>query len=219
MSAFTLYNPTTHTTSSLASALLSAAPGVTINTGSITLKYGTGSDFSSGGTTTDTTSIAFYDGTISSLGIGPGLLLTSGDGDPPVSNTQSSYGVTLTPSETDTDLNTTVHGAFPSAGDVEDATVLEFDFTISDASLSSVKFDLVFGSDEYPEFKDSSFVDIAGVYINGVNYALFNNRADQPLSILSSNLSAGNFRDNASSAIPLEYDGISNLLTVIAPVT
>lgn len=215
MSAFTLYNPPAHTTSSLASALLSAASGVTISAGSITLKYGTSSDFSSDGATP---SIAFYDGTIPSLGIGSGLFLTSGDADPPVTNTAGSYGASLTPSETDSDLNTTVHGAFPSAGDVKDATVLEFSFTVSDPALTSVKFNLVFGSDEYPEFKDSNFVDIAGVYINGVNYALFNNRADQPLSILSANLAAGNFRDNAGGAIPLEYDGISNLLTVIAPV-
>lgn len=218
MSAFTLYNPPTHTTSSLASALLSAASGVTISAGSITLKYGTSSDFSSGYTTTSTSSIAFYDGTIPGLGIGSGLFLTSGDGDPPVTNTDGSYGVSLTPSETDSDLNATVHGAFSSAGDVEDATVLEFSFTVSDPALTSVKFNLVFGSDEYPEFSDSSFVDIAGVYINGINYALFNNRTDQPLSILSSNLAAGNFRDNAGGTVPLEYDGISNLLTVIAPV-
>lgn len=218
MSAFTLYNPSTHNPSTLVSALLSSAPGITIDASTINLAYGTGFVFDSSDTETSTTSLSFYDGTIVGLGIGTGLLLTSGDGDPPLSNTESSYSVALDPSNTDSDLNTTVHNAFSGAGDVEDATVLEFDFTVSDASLASVKFDLIFGSDEYPEFKDSSFVDIAGVYINGVNYALFNNRTDQPLSILGTNLSAGNFRNNDGSAVALEYDGISNLLTVIAPV-
>lgn len=219
MAAFTLYNPATHTTSGLASALLSATPGITINASSIILGYGTGTSFSSDGSTSaDTTSIAFYNGTISGLGIGSGLFLTSGDGNPPASNTESGYSVSITPSGTDASLNTTVHNAFPSAGDVQDTTALEFSFTVSDTSLSSIKFSLIFGSDEYPEFKDSSFVDIAGVYINGVNYALFNNQTNQPLSILNTNLSAGNFRDNVDGIIPLEYDGISNLLTVIAPV-
>ncbi len=157
-------------------------------------------------------------GRLPNLGIGAGLLLTSGDGNPPASNTQPSYGVSLAPSETDSDLNTSVHAAFPEAGDVEDATVLTFDFTVSNASLSSIKFDLIFGSDEYPEFKDSDFVDIAGVYINGVNYALFNNQANQPLSVLGTNFATGNFRDNENSTIPVEYDGLSNLLTVIAPI-
>lgn len=218
MATFTLYNPASHTLSSVASAVLSAASGITIDAGSISLKYGTGTAFLDTGSQ-DTTSVAFYDGTITNLGVGAGLFLTSGDGNPPSSNTQSSYGVSLTPSETDDDLHTTIHNAFPSAGDEQDATVLEFSFTVSDPALTSIKFNLVFGSDEYPEFSDSSFVDIAGVYVNGVNYGLFNNRADQPLSILDTNLAAGNFRDNAGGAIPLEYDGISNVLTVIAPVT
>lgn len=217
MPAFTLYNPATDTTSGLVAALLSPTPGISIDTDSIDLTYGTSDSFTSDGIS-NTASVAFYDGTIPGLGMSSGLLLTSGDGNPPASNTQSSYGLELTPSETDADLNASVHAAFPTAGDVEDATVLAFDFTVNDANLVSIKFDLVFGSDEYPEFKDSSFVDIAGVYINGVNYALFNNQADQPLSVLGTNFSAGNFKDNESGAISLEYDGISNLLTVIAPV-
>ncbi len=218
MSTFTLYNPAIHTLPSLTSALLSSGSGISVTAGSISVKYGTGIAFTDTGSR-DTTSIAFYDGSIPSLGIGAGVFLTSGDGNPPSSNTQTSYGVSLTPSETDADLNSTVHGAFPSAGDVQDATVLEFGFTVSDPALTSVKFSLIYASDEYPEFSDSSFVDIAGVYVNGVNYALFNNRADQPLSILDTNLAAGNYRNNAGGSIPLEYDGISNILTVIAPVT
>lgn len=117
------------------------------------------------------------------------------------------------------DLNATVQSAFTGAGEVQDTTLLEFQFTVNDPSLISVKFDLVFGSDEFPEFSDSSFVDIAGVYVNDVNYALFNNEISQPLSILDTNLAAGNFRDNAATIIPLEYDGISNLLSIVAPVT
>ena len=75
MSAFILYNPATHPASSLVSALLSTAPGISIDTGSIDLAYGTGDTFSSDGIS-NTTSVAFYDGTISGLGIGSGLLLT-----------------------------------------------------------------------------------------------------------------------------------------------
>ena len=166
MAAFTLYNPAAHTFSSLTSALLSGGSGISVTAGSISVKYGTGTAYTDTGSR-DTTSIAFYDGSIPSLGIGAGLFLTSGDGNPPTLNTQSSYGVSLTPSETDTDLNTTVHGAFPSAGEIKDTTALEFSFTVSDPALTSIKFSLIYASDEYPEFSDSSFVDIAGVYVNG----------------------------------------------------
>ncbi|HIJ90339.1 MAG: choice-of-anchor L domain-containing protein [Desulfobulbaceae bacterium] len=219
MSVFTLYNPATHSLSSLTGALLSASSGITVDAASISLKYGSGTAYDDYYTPRTTSSISFYDGSISSLGVGAGLLLTSGDGDLPQSNSQSGYGVSLDPSETDTDLSATVHSAFSSAGEVQDATVLQFQFTVSSSTTQSVQFDLVFGSDEYQEYSNSSYVDIAGVYINGVNYALFNNSASQPLSILEGNLLSGNFRDNASGTLPLEYDGISNKLTIVAPTT
>lgn len=152
MPTFTLYDPEIHTQSSLTSALLSPSPEIAINTSTIDLKYGTGAAFVDDHIAYNTTSIAFYDGSISGLGIGAGLLLTSGDGRPPEANTGSGHSIELFPSETDEDLNATVHTAFPSAGDVQDATVLEFDFTVSDPILTSVKIDIIFGSDEYPEF-------------------------------------------------------------------
>lgn len=228
MSAFTLYDSSTQQLSVLTTALLPAASGVTIDTASISLKHGTGTKFDLGDFNplepgdfsfeTETASVSFYDGSIASLGIGPGLLLTSGDADPPITNTQEGYGIELTPSETDVDLNASVQVAFSGAGEVQDATVLEFQFSVSDPKLQNIKFDLIFGSDEFPEFSDSSFVDIAGVYVNGVNYALFNNQSNQPLSILDTNLAAGSFRDNENTIIPLEYDGISNLLNIVAPI-
>jgi hypothetical protein len=224
MSAFTLHDPSTQTPAALTSALLTAASGIAIDPASINLKFGTATEFGDFDpvtfdfTTTETASISFYDGSIATLGIGAGILLTSGDGDPPITNTESGYGLALTPSETDTDLNTSVQAAFTGAGEVQDATVLEFQFSVSDASLRNIRFDLIFGSDEFPEFSDSSFVDIAGVYVNGVNYALFNNKSNQPLSILDTNLEAGSFRNNEDTIIPLEYDGISNLLNIIAPI-
>lgn len=209
MSVFSIYDPAVHTTSSLVNALLATSSGLVVNTSSFLLKSGSDGD---------TPSLSFYDGTLSALGIGAGLLLTSGNGAPPLTNTASSYTVGLYPSETDTDLSVVVHNAFPSAGDVQDATVLQFQFTVSDPTLHNIQFDLLFGSDEYPEYSDSTFVDVAGVYVNGVNYALFNNNTANPLSILDPNLASGNFRDNTGGTLPIEYDGISNKLTIVAPV-
>jgi hypothetical protein len=228
MAAFTTYSSATHALSTLTSALLSTASGIQVDAASIVLRYGSGISYSS---STTASSLSFYDGSLTDLGIGAGLLLTSGTGDPATSNTSGSYTTDLDPSETDTDLSATVHTAFPSAGAVEDATVLQFQFTVSDPTLQSVQFDLVFGSDEYPEWSDSSYVDVAGVYVNGVNYALFNNSANQPLSILDTNLAAGSFRNNTTittengialatpTVLPIEYDGVSNKLTIVAPVT
>jgi len=212
---FTLYDPATHSLTQLVNAVLGSSSGIAVVPGSITLKYGTELDADSPGSTT---SLSFYDGSVTALGIGAGLLLTSGDGSPPESNTSGGYSVALDPSQTDASLTQAVQTAFTFAGEVQDATVLEFQFTVSDPSLIGVRFDLVFGSDEYPEYVDSSYVDIAGVFVNGVNYALFNGLSNQPLSVIGPNLEMGGFENNGDGALPIEYDGILRLVSVVAPV-
>ena len=160
---------------------------------------------------------SFYDGSLTPLGIGSGILLTSGDGTPPLTNTSGSYGVSLG-GVGDADLDGVATAAFPGAGATEDANLLEFSFDITDPNVKSVTFDIVFGSDEFPEFSNSDFVDVAGVFVNGQNYAYFNNDVTQPLSIIDNNLQLGNFTDNTTGILPIEYDGVSDVLKILAPV-
>ena len=62
-------------------------------------------------------------------------------------------------------------------------------------------------------------MDIAAVYVNGVNYALFNSDPGQPLSITGPSINTpGNFFDNGGNTYDTEYDGFSVLLNVIAPL-
>lgn len=148
------------------------------------------------------------------LALGAGLLLTSGDGTPPLTNTATNYtqqnGVGA-----DVELQELALQAFPGAGTAQDGSTLFFKFSVAQAGI--IKFQILFGSDEYPEFSDTSFVDIAGVFVNGTNFAYFNGDISQPLSVIDENL-AGNFNDNGAGAYGIEYDGISNVLTVAAPV-
>lgn len=213
MANFTPYDSALHTPSQLVQALLATASGITIDGASIQLTYGK-TLFRSNG---NVNSLAFYDGALKALGIGAGVFLTSGDGAPALTNTSTSYGELLSPSRTDADLEQAVKSVFPKAGQVRDATVVEFQFQVG-AGATAIQLDLVFGSDEYPEFSDTSFVDIAAVFVNGVNYAYFNGNPQQPLSILKQNLAAGNFQNNASGQLPIEYDGVSKKLTIVAPV-
>lgn len=146
---------------------------------------------------------------------GPGILLTSGDGTPPLSNTLSGY-TQNNGQPGDAELTTIVQNAFPTAGATQDATVLSFKVNAA-AGIKSVVFDVVFGSDEYSEYSDSQFVDIAAILVNGSNAAFFGGDTKKPLSILDKNL--GYFQNNeGNGAIAFEYDGISNKLTVIAKV-
>lgn len=214
---FVAYDPTVHSSNALVSAIFAGSGGVTLVPGSAVVSYGTDQD--------GATSLSFYDGSIASLNIGAGLLLTSGDASPPASNDEAGYSVILEgDADADAQLQATVHAAFEGAGEVRDVTTLQFQIQVTDPAATGLRFDVVFGSDEYPEFQESLFVDVAGVYVNGVNYALFNGSAAQPLSVVKANIDAGNFRDNdpwdggASQSLPIEYDGVTISLQVTAPL-
>ncbi|MBJ7899010.1 MAG: hypothetical protein GC158_03575 [Cyanobacteria bacterium RI_101] len=171
----------------LTDALLSANSGITVNASSISLNSSAPS------------AVNFYNGSLGALGIGSGLLLTSGT-TPGTTNTSTGFGsdnsVASGYYNGDADINAVVNTVFQTLS--YDATSLAFDFTVSDPSATSISFDLVFGSDEYPEWVDA-FVDSAIVMVNGVNYALFNHDPNHPLSVITPNLTAGYFRDNSGS--------------------
>ncbi|MBP8271166.1 MAG: cadherin-like domain-containing protein, partial [Sphaerotilus sp.] len=185
---------------SLTSALLGPNPGIVIDAGSIQLSAADGA-------------VNFYDGSLSPLGIGAGLLLTSGT-TPGTSNTVGYFGADNSLNG-DPLLDAVVNTVFQTQS--FDATMLSFSFNVTDPAATSISFDLLFGSDEYPEWVDQ-FVDVAVVMVNGVNVALFNHDATHPLSVVSPNLAAGYFIDNGDGHLPIEYDGISSLLKIVAPV-
>lgn len=152
----------------------------------------------------------------------PGILLTSGTAAPPLKNTSSNYSVyNNTPG--DAMFDAIAQAAFPGAGNTRDASILEFSFKVTNPTIKSVSFDIIFGSDEYPEWVDSTFVDIASISVNGVNYALFDGDPLKPLSIVGNNISSGSLFSNTSDSdetppYNIEYDGISPRITISVPV-
>ncbi|TAN65822.1 MAG: hypothetical protein EPN17_15595, partial [Methylobacter sp.] len=183
----------------LTTALLAPNSGISVS--NVTLKASGAS------------AVNFYDGSLLPLGIGAGLLLTSGT-TPGTSNTMDWFGQSNN-GVGDADINAVVNTVFQTQS--YDATTLSFDFTVSDVNATSITFDLVMGSDEYPEWVNS-FVDSAVVIVNGVNYALFNHNPNNPLSVVSQNLAAGYFQNNANNILPIEYDGVSQVLKIVAPI-
>ncbi len=182
-------------------ALFSGTPGITIDQSSFHVVSGANS-------------VMHYDGNLP-LGIGSGLLITSG-GMPATTNTAGWFSVD-NGMPGDADLNAIVQTVFPTTG--YDATTISFDFWVDDPTVHGISFNAVFGSDEYPEWVDTIFVDIGAVIVNGVNTALFDPlNAHTPLSIIGSNLSANYFINNTDGHLPIEYDGITNTLNISAPV-
>ncbi|OQY04970.1 MAG: PEP-CTERM sorting domain-containing protein [Desulfobacteraceae bacterium 4572_123] len=159
-------------------------------------------------TGTDSASGYFSDGINSGLGIESGIVLTSGsasnlDGTSNTSNSISSNNHL----GGDSNLNTLIPGY-----STYDATVLSFDFV---SQGDAAYFNYSFGSEEYPEWVNSSFNDAFGFFIDGENYAMIPG-TDTPVSINTVNADANSqyYVDNmASSGDTIEYDGFTSVLT------
>lgn len=185
---------------SLVDAIVTPTPGLVIDPASIVVVSAPGS-------------IAYYNGGLTALGVGPGLLITSGT-TPGFSNSVGWFGQDNGMTG-DADLDAVINPVFQTMS--YDATSISFNFEVTDPSITGISFSIVFGTDEYPEWVDQ-FVDIAAIVVNGVNVAFFGNDPNAPLSVISQNLAAGYFIDNADGHLPIEYDGVSHVLTVFAPV-
>jgi len=105
-----------------------------------------------------------FNGNPSDIGIDSGIVLTSGDVaaiDNPVTYFASGSYTGGIAGDDDLDSVLAQNG---SSSTTEDACVLEFDFV---PSGDTIKFDYVFGSEEYPEYACSPFNDVFAFFING----------------------------------------------------
>ncbi|NQU09588.1 hypothetical protein HQ590_02260 [bacterium] len=157
--------------------------------------------------------------------IGTGILLTSGGAKLVLPPNDSSGAGQSNELDGDPDLDGLIPGY-----ETFDACILEFDFV---PVGGTVQFNYVFASEEYNEFVDSSFNDVFGFFINGVNYALIPGTV-VPVSINNVNngyIESGQtatgacqncafYVDNAGPAAvrDTQMDGLTTVLTLTAPV-
>lgn len=181
------------------------------------------------GGTASTGSFNFKDPSV--IGFSQGILLSSGSAADVVGPnladwTSTDFGL---PGDPDLDALST----YPT----HDAAVLEFDFV---PTANQVTFQYAFASDEYPEWVNTVFNDVFAFLVNGTNYATVRQVAGDPSSpfvpVAVNNINNGNalypdfvparpdlFRMNyfdpaGPSALDLELDGITSVLTFQAPV-
>lgn len=144
------------------------------------------------------------------IGFSQGIILSSGSitdvvGPNTLTDTTTVFG---TPG--DDDLDTL------SGGSTTDAAVLEFSF-VPDAN--KVFFQYVFGSEEYNEFVGTSFNDVFGFFVNGVNCAVIGDPL-VPITVNTINNSSNSslYIDNTSNMHYTEMDGFTKVLTCEASV-
>ncbi len=144
---------------SLANAVSAGATGLVVTGQSLSFN-------SSGGAASSGT----YTNASGTYLIGPGIILSSGNvssyGDGP--NTSSGfttfYGNLATPAQQAL--------LFPITGKSTHFDVTQLNITFDMLpGFNTVFFNVVFGSEEWPEFVGSSFIDGFGLYLNGVNIA------------------------------------------------
>jgi hypothetical protein len=187
----------------MAQALLSDTSGIVINSATYTGVNAASGTFSSGG---------------SIVGITNGILLTSGD-------------VAVAPGPNDDDGAGVDNGAPGNAqlgalipgGATHDASVLTINFT---PTGNQVQFSYVFASEEYNEFVGSEFNDVFAFFVGNTNFAVLPG-TNTPVAI--NNVNCGNppiapptnctyFINNESGALNTQFDGMTTVLTFVAPV-
>ena len=165
----------------------------------------------------DPQQVGYFQNGGAAVGIADGILITNGnaeDADNPntATGTTTNYGTTNTTSP----LSSVVAGA---GNDIAEYTIV---FTPTSSTLT---FNYVFGSEEYPEWVGSAFNDVFGFFISGPNNtAPFSNIALLPASTTPVSINSVNATTNATYYVTNtagihEYDATTTVLTATANVT
>jgi hypothetical protein len=181
----------------MTNALLAPTSGISVVAGSATIQgrntlgaeqFGTYSNFN----------LTSTDAANPTLTMANGVVLTTGAAVVAATNTSASYSV-----ESGSGANAQLGGLIGST--TSDANTLGFNFTVAEG-VKSISAQFVFGTEEFP---DQSVTDIFGFFVDGVNYAKFANG-----ELISNTIGSTNFISNLSGNYGIEYDGLTNILTV-----
>lgn len=96
-----------------------------------------------------------------------------------------------------------------------DASVLTVNFT-PDGNLLTLSF--VVGSEEYPEYINSAFLDVVGIWVNGVQATVTVGNGNVSVGNINGNTAANLYNDNTADQFNTEMDGFTVTLSVAAPV-
>ncbi len=160
----------------------------------------------------------FSMGDDTNLGLGKGLLLTSGSPDNAIGPNNSGSAGTNNGASGDDDLDV-LSELFGNNNSSQDACVVEVDVTVF---ADKLEFEYIFGSEEYPEFVNSNFNDIFALLISGpgidgiVDLNNQENMAVIPGSTTPIQINSVNnlqnweyYRDN-NNGVSVEYDGLTS---------
>lgn len=185
--------------------------------------------------TGDPDAIGSFNGSNTNLGLGSGIVMTTGT----VLPGTGLFGAQQGPHGPNNDGSAGVDNNTPGstqlttiAGETTyNATILEFDFV---PNSDSIKFKYVFGSEEYPEFVNAGFNDVFAFFISGPGFGGNYNMATIPgtngtpvtIDNVNANLNSNYFVDNGdgnsapqnASSLYIQYDGFTTVIEAKAQV-
>lgn len=99
-----------------------------------------------------------------------------------------------------------------------DASYLDIDF-IPDLRVNAVSINFVFSSDEFPEYSNSIYNDIIGVWSNGQLVPISVGNGDVSVGNINQNDTQNLFLNNTGDQYNTEMDGFTLTLSLTIPVT
>lgn len=124
-------------------------------------------------------------------------------------NTSGSTSTNTSGTNNDADFNA-IAGA-----STYDAAFMEIDF-IPDGDVLTIDF--VLSSEEYPEFSNSQYNDVVGVWVNGVQAQVTIGDGSASIGNINQNDTQNIYVDNTGDQYNTEMDGFTITLTFTAPV-
>jgi hypothetical protein len=155
-------------------------------------------------------SAGLFSGAGDAIGINSGIILTSGQANLAVGpNDESGAG-----QSNGFGGSATLDALIPGYS-THDAAILDIVFTSDTGNLF---FNFVFASEEYNEWVGSSYNDVFGFFLDGVNIALLPD--ETPVSINNVNLGENTSyyisNSDVASPVDIQYDGFTTVLTAQA---
>ena len=146
----------------------------------------------------------FFDAGNTDLGINFGVAISTGNvahlSGPPSSFSSTNIGLAGDPDLSNLD---------PAGVSSNDAVVLEFDFLA--LASDTIFFEYVFGSEEYPEYVNSSFNDVFAFFVTDANGNQLINRATLPNTDIPVTINTVNQFENSEYYIPYDTVGAGQL--------
>ncbi len=99
-----------------------------------------------------------------------------------------------------------------------DASFLTVDF-IPDQDVDTMTMQFVFSSDEYPEYTNSIYNDMVGVWINGTHVPLSIASSGTAINSVNQNNNINLYNDNTQDQFNTEMDGFTITMTLTIPLT